>query len=40
MSETEQLVQAFAEENRSSVFDWDRHYGKGFDVINMSLLNE
>jgi alkylated DNA repair dioxygenase AlkB len=40
MSETERLVQAFAEENKSSTFDWDKYYGEGFDVVNMHLLND
>ncbi|KAL5048609.1 hypothetical protein BDW71DRAFT_15331 [Aspergillus fruticulosus] len=32
--ETERLVRAFGEENRSIDFDWDAVYGKGFDVVN------
>ncbi|KAL2867324.1 isochorismatase family protein family [Aspergillus lucknowensis] len=32
--ETERLVRAFGEENRSIDFDWDAIYGKGFDVVN------
>ncbi|KAL4773220.1 hypothetical protein BDW60DRAFT_29808 [Aspergillus nidulans var. acristatus] len=32
--ETERLVRAFGEENRSIDFDWDAAYGKGFDVVN------
>jgi glutathione S-transferase len=32
--ETERLVRAFGEENRSLDFDWDAVYGKGFDVVN------
>lgn len=32
--ETERLVRAFGEENRSLDFDWDATYGKGFDVVN------
>ncbi|KAL6238300.1 hypothetical protein BDW75DRAFT_201944 [Aspergillus navahoensis] len=32
--ETERLVRAFGEENRSTDFDWDAVYGKGFDIVN------
>ncbi|KAI9371316.1 hypothetical protein BJX61DRAFT_34883 [Aspergillus egyptiacus] len=32
--ETESLIRAFGEENRSIDFDWDAFYGKGFDVVN------
>ncbi|MFT4974525.1 MAG: nicotinamidase-related amidase/alkylated DNA repair dioxygenase AlkB [Myxococcota bacterium] len=28
------LLIAFGHENRESDFDWDRHYGPGFDVLN------
>ncbi|KAL1891413.1 hypothetical protein Sste5346_007676 [Sporothrix stenoceras] len=30
------MLQAFGTENHSSVFDWNKHYGKGFDVLHMS----
>lgn len=30
------MLQAFGTENHSSVFDWDKHYGQGFDVLHMS----
>ncbi|KAL2825026.1 hypothetical protein BDW59DRAFT_76328 [Aspergillus cavernicola] len=33
-AETERLVRAFGEENRSIDFNWDAIYGKGFDVVN------
>ncbi|KAL4879304.1 hypothetical protein BJY04DRAFT_97081 [Aspergillus karnatakaensis] len=32
--ETERLVRAFGDENRSIDFEWDAVYGKGFDVVN------
>ncbi|KAL4784777.1 hypothetical protein BJX76DRAFT_211788 [Aspergillus varians] len=32
--ETERLVRAFGDENRSIDFDWDAVYGEGFDVFN------
>lgn len=31
---TEQMIHAFGQENRSSEFDWDAVYGRGFDVVN------
>ncbi|KXH53768.1 isochorismatase [Colletotrichum salicis] len=30
------MVHAFGTENHSSDFDWDKYYGKGFDVLHMS----
>ncbi|KAA8646548.1 hypothetical protein EYZ11_008236 [Aspergillus tanneri] len=33
-AETERLIRAFGEENRSIEFDWDAIYGDGFDVVN------
>jgi nicotinamidase-related amidase/alkylated DNA repair dioxygenase AlkB len=30
------MLQAFGKENHSSEFDWDAHYGSGFDVLHMS----
>jgi glutathione S-transferase len=30
------MLRAFGTENHSSEFDWDQHYGKGFDVLHMS----
>ncbi|KMP05789.1 isochorismatase family proteinfamily protein [Coccidioides immitis RMSCC 2394] len=33
-SETERLIHAFGQENQQTVFDWDAHYGEGFDVVN------
>ncbi|KAL4944271.1 hypothetical protein BDV06DRAFT_110824 [Aspergillus oleicola] len=32
--ETERLVRAFGDENKSIDFDWDAVYGRGFDVVN------
>jgi hypothetical protein len=31
-----ELLKAFGRENHSSTFDWNAHYGKGFDVLHMS----
>lgn len=36
-AEAERLIVAFGEENHRSDFDWDEHYGKGFDVLHFSL---
>ncbi|CAK7200848.1 hypothetical protein SEUCBS139899_003547 [Sporothrix eucalyptigena] len=33
---TIKMLQAFGTENHSSSFDWEKHYGKGFDVLHMS----
>ncbi|KAJ2895151.1 isochorismatase [Zalerion maritima] len=30
-----QLIKAFGTENHSSEFDWEHHYGDGFDVLHM-----
>ncbi|KAK1728860.1 uncharacterized protein BDZ83DRAFT_716643 [Colletotrichum acutatum] len=30
------MVHAFGTENHSSDFDWDKYYGKGFDVLHLS----
>jgi len=40
--ETEALdmLQAFSAENRRGDFDWDKYYGRGFDVVNFRILNE
>jgi nicotinamidase-related amidase/alkylated DNA repair dioxygenase AlkB len=31
--ETESMVRAFSKENHDTDFDWDEHYGEGFDVL-------
>lgn len=33
--EMENMVYAFGKENHQADFDWDRHYGSGFDVLNL-----
>ena len=33
--ESEKMVRAFSKENHSSTFDWDEHYGDGFDVLHL-----
>ncbi|GAO15149.1 hypothetical protein UVI_02029530 [Ustilaginoidea virens] len=35
-SEAVEMVKAFGAENNSSDFDWDTHYGRGFDVLHFS----
>ncbi|KAH7324474.1 hypothetical protein B0I35DRAFT_424269 [Stachybotrys elegans] len=35
-AEAVRMLQAFGTENHSSTFDWEKHYGKGFDVLHMS----
>ncbi|KAH7148962.1 hypothetical protein EDB81DRAFT_482192 [Dactylonectria macrodidyma] len=34
--ETVEMLKAFGTENHATEFDWDAHYGKGFDVLHMS----
>ncbi|KAJ0372064.1 hypothetical protein COL26b_009335 [Colletotrichum chrysophilum] len=34
--EAVEMLHAFGTENHSTTFDWDRHYGKGFDVLHMN----
>lgn len=38
-NQTLELIQAFGQENRDPHFDWDAHYGQGFDVINFMRVN-
>ncbi|KKZ64208.1 hypothetical protein EMCG_00104 [[Emmonsia] crescens] len=33
-TETERMIRAFGQENQRSEFDWEDHYGHGFDVVN------
>ncbi|KAF4342711.1 alpha-ketoglutarate-dependent dioxygenase alkB like 3 [Fusarium beomiforme] len=35
-TEAIEMLKAFGTENHSSEFDWEAHYGKGFDVLHMS----
>lgn len=34
--EAVQMLKAFGRENQSTDFDWDEHYGQGFDVLHIS----
>ncbi|EFQ34051.1 isochorismatase [Colletotrichum graminicola M1.001] len=34
--EAVRMLQAFGTENHSTEFEWDKYYGKGFDVLHMS----
>lgn len=38
--QTVKMLQAFSAENHASTFDWDAHYGAGFDVIDCSAATE
>lgn len=39
LTQSLQMINAFSCENRTSHFDWDEHYGQGFDIINFSFMN-
>ena len=34
-AESERMIRAFGEENHANEFDWDEHYGEGFDVLHL-----
>jgi len=36
--EAVQMVKAFSAENRDSHFDWDKHYGGGFSLLNFKVF--
>lgn len=38
-SQSQALLLAFGEENKSSKFDWEKGYGQGFDIVNFSFVN-
>jgi hypothetical protein len=38
--ESENLLIAFGAENHRIDFDWDEHYGLGFDVVNFKTKDE
>ena len=38
--ESLRLLKAFSAENRESDFNWEEHYGKGFDILNFKVLKE
>ncbi|KAJ7046662.1 hypothetical protein C8F04DRAFT_204670 [Mycena alexandri] len=38
--ESEDLIIAFGAENHQSDFNWDAHYGMGFDVVNFTTKDE
>eukprot|EP01102_Stenamoeba_stenopodia_P002287 TRINITY_DN1208_c0_g1_i1.p1 TRINITY_DN1208_c0_g1~~TRINITY_DN1208_c0_g1_i1.p1 ORF type:complete len:398 (-),score=107.47 TRINITY_DN1208_c0_g1_i1:1479-2672(-) len=37
--EAVEMLKAFSAENRDSHFDWDKHYGRGFSLLNFKVLN-
>ncbi|KAJ7689545.1 hypothetical protein B0H17DRAFT_633863 [Mycena rosella] len=38
--ESQDLIYAFGAENHMSDFDWDGHYGRGFDVVNFTTKED
>jgi hypothetical protein len=40
VKESEDLIIAFGAENHKSDFDWDEHYGMGFDVVNFKTKED
>lgn len=37
--ESDKMILAFSRENRSATFDWEEHYGKGFDVLHFTVVS-
>jgi nicotinamidase-related amidase/alkylated DNA repair dioxygenase AlkB len=37
--EAQQMLSAFALENQQADFDWELHYGQGFDALDLNILN-
>jgi hypothetical protein len=33
------MLSAFALENQQADFDWELHYGQGFDALDLNILN-
>lgn len=33
------LLRAFSAENKNHDFDWDTHYGQGFEILNLKVVN-
>ncbi|MDF1660661.1 MAG: alpha-ketoglutarate-dependent dioxygenase AlkB [Planctomycetota bacterium] len=33
------LLKAFSAENKNADFDWDAHYGQGFEILNLKVVN-
>ncbi len=33
------MLNGFSAENRTAQFDWDQHYGQGFDIVNFCFMN-
>lgn len=38
VTETENMCMGFSEENHSAVFEWDKWYGDGFNVVDLSHI--
>jgi len=39
LDEALEMLKAFSKENKDSDFDWNTNYGKGFNVLNLKVLN-
>jgi hypothetical protein len=39
IDDAEEMLKAFSAENRQEEFDWDAHYGRGFDALNFKIFN-
>ena len=39
IEESGNLLRAFGVENRSAQFDWEQHYGSGFNIVNFQIVN-
>ena len=37
--ESLEMLKAFSKENHSPTFDWNQHYGSGYEVLNFKILN-
>jgi hypothetical protein len=37
--ESDKMILAFSKENRLANFDWEEHYGKGFDVLHFTVVS-
>ena len=39
LEQSKQMLYAFSAENRTACFDWEEHYGQGFDIVNFCFMN-
>lgn len=40
LAQSEALLRAFGDENKTSKFSWEEGYGKGFDIVNFAFVND